>query len=60
LLLPVVTPVLVAAVEGTRFALQGEPWSELVPPLTMLAAFDVVFLGLCPFLFEYVMEEMAA
>ena len=60
LLLPVATPVLLAAVEGTRFALQGEPWSELVPPLTMLAAFDVVFLGLCPFLFEYVMEEMGA
>ncbi len=60
LLLPVVAPVLVAAIEGTRMALQGDPWSELVPPLSILAAFDVVFLGLCPFLFEYVMEEMGA
>ncbi len=60
LLLPVVTPVLLAAVEGTRFALQGEPWAELLPALSLLGAFDVVFLGLCPFLFEYVMEEMAS
>ncbi len=59
LLLPVATPVLLAAVEGTRMALQGEPWGELLPALSMLAAFDVVFMGLCPFLFEYVMEEMA-
>ncbi len=58
LLLPVATPVLIAAVEGTRSALQGEPWGELLPPLSVLAAFDVVFLSLCPFLFEYVMEEM--
>lgn len=60
LLLPVAAPVLIAAVEGTRFALDGEPWSELLPALSLLAAFDVVFVGLCPFLFEYVMEEMAA
>jgi len=60
LLLPVAAPVLIAAVEGTRSALGGEPWSELLPALGVLAAFDVVFVALCPFLFEYVMEEMAA
>ena len=59
LLLPVAAPVLMAAVEGTRMALQGDPWGELLPALSILAAFDVVFMGLCPFLFEYVMEEMA-
>lgn len=59
LLLPVAAPVLIAAVEGTRFVLEGEPWSELLPALGVLAAFDVVFVALCPFLFEYVMEEMA-
>ena len=58
LLLPVATPVLIAAVEGTRSVLEGEPWGELLAPVSVLAAFDVVFLGLCPFLFEYVMEEM--
>jgi heme exporter protein B len=60
LLLPVATPVLVAAVEGTRSALAGEPWGELVPALSVLAAFDVIFLAVCPFLFEYVMEEMGS
>ncbi len=60
LLLPVAAPVLIAAVEGTRSVLEGEPWSELLPALGVLAAFDVVFVALCPFLFEYVMEEMAA
>ncbi len=60
LLLPVAAPVLIAAVEGTRSALEGEPWSELLPALGVLAAFDVVFVALCPFLFEYVVEEMAA
>lgn len=60
LLLPVAAPVLIAAVEGTRSALEGEPWGELLPAVSVLAAFDVVFLGLCPFLFEYVLEEMGA
>jgi heme exporter protein B len=60
LLLPVAAPLLIAAVEGTRSVLEGEPWSELLPALGVLAAFDVVFVALCPFLFEYVMEEMAA
>lgn len=60
LLLPVATPVLIAGVEGARSALGGEPFGELMPALTVLAAFDVVFLGLCPFLFEYVLEEMSS
>ena len=59
LLLPVSTPLLLAAVEGTRVVLEGAPFAELAPAITILVAFAVVFLGLCPFLFEYVMEEMA-
>jgi heme exporter protein B len=60
LLLPVATPVLIAAVEGTRTVLDGQPFGEILPAVTILGAFDVVFLGLCPFLFEYVMEEMGS
>ncbi len=60
LLLPVAAPLLIAAVEGTRVVLDGEPWGELLPALGVLAAFDAVFVALCPFLFEYVMEEMAS
>ena len=57
LLFPVVTPVLIAGGEATQRALAGEPWSALATPLGMLVAFDVVFLALCPLLFEYVVEE---
>ena len=32
----------------------------ILPALSLLAAFDVVFLALCPLLFEFVMEEMAS
>lgn len=60
LLLPVAVPVLIAAIEGTRSAIQGEPWSDLLPALSVLAAFDVVFLALSPVLFQFVMEEMAS
>ena len=60
LLLPVATPVVIAAVEGSRVVFDGKPWGDLMPWLTVLAAFDVVFLALCPWLFEYVMEEMGS
>ena len=60
LLLPVAVPVLIAAVEGTRMAIQGQPWADLVPALSVLAAFDVVFLALSPVLFQFVIEEMSS
>jgi len=60
LLLPVAVPVLIAAVEGTRMAIQGQPWVDLVPALSVLAAFDIVFLALSPVLFQFVIEEMAS
>jgi len=60
LLLPVAIPIVIAAVEGTRLALQGETWGELLPALSVLTAFDALFLTLCPALFEYVIEEMAS
>lgn len=60
LLLPVAVPVLIAAVEGTRAALQGQPWGDLLPALSVLGAFDVVFLALSPVLFQFVIEEMAS
>jgi len=60
LLLPVSVPLLIAAVEGSSLAFDGEPWTELLTPLGVLAAFDVVFLTLCPWLFQYAMEEMGS
>lgn len=58
LLFPIATPVLVAGVEVTGMGLRGEPWAEFVGWLGLLAAFDLVFLVLCPLLFEYVVEEL--
>jgi heme exporter protein B len=58
LLLPVALPVVIAAIEGTRVAFDGGPWGDMVPWITVLVAFDVIFLALCPWLFEYVVEEM--
>ncbi len=59
LLFPIATPILVAGVEVTGMGLRGEPFSELAGWLGLLAAFDLVFLVLCPMLFEYVVEEMS-
>jgi heme exporter protein B len=58
LLLPVVTPVLVSAVNATGLSFDGEPWSELAPWLGILAAFDAIYLVLSPWLFEQVVQEM--
>jgi heme exporter protein B len=60
LLLPVAVPVLIASVEGTRIAIQGDPWKDLLPALSVLGAFDVVFLAISPALFQFVTEEMAS
>jgi heme exporter protein CcmB len=60
LLLPVAIPIIVAAIEGTRVGLEGKPWGDMLPWITILSAFDSVFLVLCPWLFQYVMEEMGS
>lgn len=56
LLFPIATPVLVGGVEVTAMGLKGEPFSELAGWLGLLVAFDLVFLVVCPLLFEYVVE----
>ena len=60
LLLPVAIPLIVAAIEGTRVGFEDKPWTDMLPWITILAAFDAVFLVLCPWLFQYVMEEMGS
>jgi len=60
LLLPVAIPIIVAAIEGTRVGFEGKPWTDMLPWITILTAFDAVFLVLCPWLFQYVMEEMGS
>lgn len=57
LFLPVVAPVMISAVEASRLALSGEPWSRLASWLQIMGAFDVVFLVVSLLLFAVVIEE---
>ena len=55
LFFPVVVPVVIAAVEASTAVLQGD--SALDRWIPFLLAFDAVFLVVCPFAFQLVVEE---
>lgn len=57
LFLPIVVPVLIAAVKASTLALMGEGWGVLLPWLELIAAFDALFLTVCFLVFEFVLEE---
>ena len=57
LFLPVVVPVIISAVNASRLALSGKPWSELAPWLQIIGVFDVIFLVVSFLVFSYVIEE---
>jgi len=57
LLLPVALPVIIVSLSGITIALEGAPAAALAGPSRFLAAFDVIFLVLGMWLFEYVVEE---
>lgn len=56
LFFPIAVPVLIAAVKSSALVLSGAPWGELWSWLVMIAAFDIIFLVLSSFMFEYVIE----
>ncbi len=56
LLLPLVVPVLLAAVRITEATLAGEPWSEAAAWWQLLLGFDVVFVVAGMLTFEFVLE----
>jgi heme exporter protein B len=56
LLLPILTPVLIASVEATA-ALLTDPPELAATPLKFLAGFDIIFLTASYFLAEYLTEE---
>lgn len=56
LLLPLVVPVMIAAVEATRGALNGEPLTLYGQWLELLAVYDVVFTIVSFWMFEFVMD----
>ena len=57
LFLPVIIPVIIGAVEATGVVIRGEGVSDLVRWIPLLAAFDAVFLVVCPVAFNMVVEE---
>jgi heme exporter protein B len=57
LMLPVIAPLLLAAVKATAAALGGDPFGELAAWLQLLAAFDVVMLLAGAAGYGYLLEE---
>jgi len=56
LLFPVIVPVLIGGVQATGVAL-GNPVARDMPWLSLLAAFDAVYVAAGAIMFEYVLEE---
>ena len=57
LLLPLASPIIIAAVESTRILLDGGTWSEIGRWWQLILAFDVIFLIASSFVFGSVLEE---
>ncbi len=57
LFLPLVVPVIIAAVEATGLVLDGRPWGDMATWLQIMIAFDVIFVIVSTFVFEFVVEE---
>lgn len=57
LFLPIVTPLIMAAVESTSHMVNGRSWSDMSEWLQLAVAFDVVFLVVSAFVFQHILEE---
>ncbi len=57
LFLPLVVPVLLAAVKATGFVMHGDPMGQLGSWLVLLAVFNGIFWPLCALLFSRVVDE---
>lgn len=56
-MLPIVLPLVLAAVRATTGILSETPDTESVSWLQILVALNVIYIGICYLLFEYVVEE---
>ncbi len=56
LFLPIVVPVVIAAVEATALILQGSPWGDMLTWLQIMIAFDIIYLVVTTLVFQYVVE----
>jgi heme exporter protein B len=57
LFLPVVVPVVIAAVKATIPVLAGRPWGDMLTWLQIMVAFDIIYLVIATLVFEFVVEE---
>ncbi|HSL28753.1 MAG TPA: heme exporter protein CcmB [Anaerolineales bacterium] len=57
LLFPVVIPVLLAAVKASSGFLTGAEWSEILLPVNLLIAYDIIFIAVAFMVFDAVVEE---
>ena len=57
LLFPVVIPVLLSAVKASSGFLTGADWDEIILPLNLLIAYDIIFIALALMVFDNVVEE---
>jgi heme exporter protein B len=57
LFLPVVVPVIIAAVKATALILVGRPWADMLIWLKIIIAFDIIYLVVATLVFEFVVEE---
>jgi heme exporter protein B len=57
LLFPVVIPVVLASVKATGGYLQGLPWDEIQPWISLLITYDVIFTAVAFMVFDSVVEE---
>jgi len=57
LLLPLAVPVMIAAVEATRGALNGDPFSFYSQWIHLLIIFDIIFTVVSFWLFEFILDS---
>lgn len=57
LLFPVIIPVLLAAVKGSSYFLEGRAMVEIQPWFNILIVYDIIFIALAFMVFDYVVEE---
>ena len=57
LLFPVVIPVILSAVKASGGYLEGLPFEEILSPLSLLIAYDIIFIAVAFMVFDAVVEE---
>lgn len=56
LLLPLISPLMIAAVQSTKIVLGQDGIHEAISWLQLMVGYDLLFFAACFFLFEYIME----